>query len=158
MFNGGLHAPCVHAGGMAKNSQTTASWVAELREDSHQHWVTATSAPCTSLYKPIQVDTPLDLPTAEDKFNDSLWWRHEALHRLVTQNSEALLPVYMNERDTVQRKWLKTPPDSAKAFELADELLSQWTTRVKIQPARDIRPSWAKKYWTKRNHRAGLIA
>src|SRR5262249_10332158 len=54
--NGGLNSPCVHAGGLLAASQTTASWVAVLRPGVQQHWVTATAAPCTGLFKPIQVE------------------------------------------------------------------------------------------------------
>ncbi|MCH9003311.1 MAG: transposase, partial [Planctomycetes bacterium] len=58
--HGGLHAPCVHAGGAITSSQTTASWVSELRPGDCRHWATATAAPCTSLFKPVAVDTPVD--------------------------------------------------------------------------------------------------
>lgn len=156
MFNGGLHAPCVHAGGIAANSQTTASWIAELREDEHQHWVTATAAPCTSLYKPVHVDQPLDLIRAEDQVNDSLWWKHERFHRRITQNPAELHRKYTAERDELQQHLLESRPDSADAFQQAEEFLKTWTSRAQLHPIRDTRPAWTKKYWKKRNRRAGL--
>ena len=41
------------------------------------HWVTATAAPCTSLYKPVQVTSPLDLaPEPSDRYDPAaLWWQ-----------------------------------------------------------------------------------
>lgn len=156
MLNGGLTAPCVHASGIAAASQTTASWVAELSPDNHLHWATATAAPCTSLYKPVAVDTPMDLQTATDEANESLWWRHEAFHRAVIQNPAEMQSIYQKERNSVQRKWLTSPPTSAEAFKEADKLLEEWTTRAKVQPTIDIRPSWVRRYWTKRNSRARL--
>jgi len=64
--------------GLAANSQTTASWVAELRPGSAAHWVTATAAPCTSLYKPVQVSSPLDLgPEPSERYDPAaLWWSY----------------------------------------------------------------------------------
>lgn len=62
----------------AKSGQTTASWVAELRPGSAAHWVTATAAPCTSLYKPVQVTSPLDLgPEPSERYDPAaLWWSY----------------------------------------------------------------------------------
>lgn len=157
MLNGGLTAPCVHAGGLAANSQTTASWVAELTPEGCRHWVTGTSSPCTSLFKPVSVDQPLDLgPKAEDTANDSLWWRHEAFHRRVVRNPDSYAAIYEAERDATEANWLAEPPSSTAAFARGDDLLARWTTGAKNLGANDIRPVWARRYWSLRNSRAGM--
>jgi secernin len=155
--NGGLSAPCVHAGGLLAASQTTASWVAELRTDGCRHWVTATAAPCTSLFKPFLVHEPVDLgPPPNDHFDPStLWWRHELLHRSAIKDPGAAMG-FTAERDEVERRWLADPPSSAAAFEQADELLRRWTQE--LPAVSDTRPRWVRRYWQERDRRAGLDA
>jgi len=155
-MNGGLVAPCVHAGGMVANSQSTASWVSELTPNGCAHWVTATSTPCTSLFKPVRVAPPLDIQPAGETDDGSLWWRHERLQRMVAHDPERLRPLFIEDRDQVQSEWLENPPEPADAFAQADDLLTQWTERVAAHPVADTRPAWAKRYWDKRNTRANI--
>jgi hypothetical protein len=155
-IHGGLHAPCVHAGGILTSSQTTGSWVAELTPDGCAHWATGTAAPCVSLFKPVRVDGPVTIKSSRDQSDDSLWWRHEALHRRVMCDPARLRPLFIPERDRVQKAWLESPPESAAAFAEADALLAKWTEAVAEIECRDVRPVWARAYWGKRNRRAGL--
>jgi dipeptidase len=158
LLNGGMSAPCMHAGGVLASSQTTASWVAELRPDGVQHWVTATSAPCVSLFKPVRIETPLDLgPQPTDRADDrSLWWRHERLHRRAMRDPAQLLPLVARERDAVEARWLASPPDPADAFEEADRLLAEWTVKIESKFVGDRRPWWVRRYWRRRGQLAGL--
>jgi dipeptidase len=158
-LNGGLCAPCVHAGGLVVNSQTTGSWVAELTPDGARHWVTGTASPCASLFKPVQVDRPLDLgPAPTDRADDaSLWWRGERLARRVARDPARLLPLFAEERDALEAAWLADPPEPAKAFAEGDRRLAAWTARVAAAArAADVRPLWARRYWAARDARAGL--
>jgi dipeptidase len=157
-MNGGLNAPCVHAGGLLASSQTTASWVALLKPGNHLHWVTATSSPCTSLFKPVRVEEPIDLgPIPTDRAdNDSLWWRHECLSRRVIADPGDLLSLFQAQRDERERQWLADPPSSRQAFEKGDTLLADWTRSVYACPAKDTRPVWVRRYWQRRNRWAGL--
>ena len=158
LLNGGMSSPCMHAGGLVASSQTTASWVAELRPDGVQHWVTATSAPCVSLFKPVRIEAPLDLgPQPTDRADDlSLWWRHERLHRRVTRDPAQLLPLVARERDAVEARWLASPPDPADAFTEADRLLAEWSVKIESRSVSDRRPWWVRRYWRHRAQLAGL--
>ena len=160
-INGAMAAPCMHAGGLAAASQTTASWVAELTSDGAHHWCTATSAPCTGLFKPVSVDEPLDLgPDPGDRFDARcLWWRHELLHRRALTHPERLLALITPARDEVEARWLLDPPRPADAFAEAEGLLKRWTEAVwsgEPTDAADTRPAWVRRYWRVRNDRAGM--
>ena len=156
--NGGMGLPCMHAGGTVVGSQTTASWVAELSSLGTWHWATGTAAPCTGLFKPVRVEEPLDLgPAPGDRADDaSLWWRHERLHRRVATDPARLLPLYREERDAVEKAWLADPPDPASAFAEAERLRADWEDRVARKIGSDTRPGFVRRYWKKRNQRAGL--
>ncbi|MCH7959962.1 MAG: C69 family dipeptidase [Candidatus Hydrogenedentes bacterium] len=155
--NGAMSAPCVHGGGIVTSSQTTSSWVAELRPGDCLHWVTATAAPCTSLFKPVRVDKPIDLgKPSEDRANDSLWWTHERFHRNVMKNPSETTPLFMAERDAIQQRWIDDPPSGEAAFTEAATALRGWTQAVEERGAADIRPMWTRRYWAKRNRLAGL--
>jgi len=153
---GGLSAPCVHAGGLAAASQTTASWVSELSPGRVRHWVTGTAAPCTGLFKPVRVEAPLELGPAPTDADDgrSLWWRHERLHRAALRDPERLLPLFAPERDAVEARWLAEPPEPAVAFAEGDRLVARWTMAVLAAGGRDARPLPVRRYWRVRARRA----
>ena len=65
-------------------------------------------------------------------------------------------PLYWPERDEVEAAWLADPPDPSTAFATADELLTRWTETVLRQSTVDTRPLLVRRYWQRRNRRAGL--
>ncbi|MCU1369436.1 MAG: peptidase dipeptidase [Ilumatobacteraceae bacterium] len=146
--HGGLTAPCVHAGGTFASSQTTASWVADLR-DGVQHWATATSGPCTSLFKPVSVDEPVDLgPAPTNAIDDrTTWWRHEPLHRLTLRDHTASIARYGAERDRTEALWLADVPTSAHAFAVAGVLERRWLDDLTSADLPDRRPHWVRQQW-----------
>jgi len=156
--HGGLTAPCVHAGGVLASSQTTASWVADLRGGA-RHWATGTSAPCTSLFKPVDVGAPVDLGPAPTNRSDpgSAWWRHEVLHRTVLAAYDARLSRYRSERDAVEARWLEERPTSADAVAEADALEAQWSADVRSVGGDDGRPGWVRRRWAEIDRAAGLV-
>lgn len=144
LLNGAMASVCMHAGGTVASSQTTASWIANLTAESTRHWVTATAAPCTSLFKPVTVDVPVELDF------HALWWKHERFHRAAMRDPEAAFELFAGERDALEREWFARPPDSAEAFALAEARLDEWTRRVQTHASTDQRPAWTRAYWRRR--------
>ncbi|MBM3289568.1 MAG: peptidase U34 [Candidatus Hydrogenedentes bacterium] len=158
-INGAMASPCMHGGGVLASSQTTASWVTEMtKERGIRHWVTATAAPCTGLFKPVAIDDPLDLGRPTDTADDSLWWRHEQFHRLVAQNPAAYRDLFVPERNAIEADWIDNPPAPREAFATHDELLRKWTASALAARHPDTRPSFVQRYWRTRSLRAKLIA
>jgi dipeptidase len=137
---------CAHAGyGPVRISQSTGSWVSHLGADgTFTHWVTATSAPCTSVFKPVWFDAgmPDTGPRPGRDYDDaSLWWRHENLHRETLRDYAALLPLYLDERNDLEARSIAvaTPAGTSEerrrctvdAFEVSADAERRWTEAVR---------------------------
>ncbi|MBK7720861.1 MAG: hypothetical protein IPI32_01190 [Austwickia sp.] len=114
-LTGAFGGACAHAGGRLVATQTTASWVADLRGgspgDVGRHWATGTAAPCLSLFRPVVFGPapavePAHGTLANRYDHGSLWWRHERLHRLATADYPAALGRFGNQRDRMESAWL----------------------------------------------------
>ena len=69
------------------------------------HWVTGTAAPCLSLFKPVVVGHPLPPmgPSPTDHYDpQTLWWRHEQLHRAALDDFPTALAMITGERDAAE--------------------------------------------------------
>ena len=146
--NGAIDGPCAHAGGVVTSMQTTASWVADLRGPI-LHWATGTAAPCTSTFKPVRVDQPVDLgPLGNERFDPAVgWWRHELLHRMALRDQGASHAALGAERDELERTWLADPPDTASTFALATDAETRWLRRLAEASGPDHRPAWLRAIW-----------
>jgi dipeptidase len=139
---------CMHAGyGPVRINQSTASWVSHLAADgTATHWVTGTSAPCTSVFKPVWFDGGLpDTGPRPDGTYDrkTLWWSHEDLHRTTLRDYPALHPRYSGARDELELRFIEdaasaaTPASrsgvSTAAFQEASAAETAWLDDVRAQ-------------------------
>ena len=161
-IDGAMGAPCVHAGGEVSSSQSTASWVSDLRSDP-LHWVTATSAPCTSTFHPVRVDQPVEQASTfgPDPTNRSdpasRWWRHERLHRLALRDHHAAVATFAGQRDALEREWIGSPPDTAAAFSRSAVMEERWLDDLVAADRPDTRPEWLRDLWRDLDGAAGLV-
>ena len=150
-LNGTLSMPCMHGGGLIASSSSTAGWVADLAADVH--WITATSAQCLSVFKPVRVTDPVAIGPEPSRSpeSDSLWWAHEDMARTVMADPERLAASFLGDRDAMEREWSKGIPTGQEAFDHHHELLPEWYARVAAAAeGRDIRPWYARRYWARR--------
>ena len=148
-------------------SQTVGSMVAHLFNDSITAWATGTSAPCTGLFKPIYL-ADCQLPDAKRpkaKYNsDSLWWRHEKLHRSILKDYPRFISAIQKEQSEFEQSFIEQFQSAKKdekkditkdAFNKADELTTKW---LKDMPAVSSGAGkWAfHRYWKKQNRNAGI--
>lgn len=163
--------PCMHAGaGPVRVGQTTGSLVSHLAADTQTHWVTATAAPCTSIFKPVWIDAGLpdlgQVPTGHYN-RATLWWRHEALHRRVLRDYATRLAVYRAERDQMEARFLagarevraqptaKRAAFTAQCFEEADQATERWTEQVHATPPQQKLPRRYLRVWEKATKECG---
>lgn len=144
---------CMHAGfGPIRISQSTASLVTYLDGTNPILFATGTSAPCTSLFTPFWMDTASFLndepaPTHQADAN-SLYWSHEKLHRAVLENYRERLAAYAEDRDEMEKRFIKGALrlQHASAKERADfsrtcyaekrAAEAEWLKRVQAMPAK----------------------
>jgi hypothetical protein len=153
---------CMHAAwGPIRGSQSTGSLVSHLAPDLHTHWVTATSAPCTSIFKPAWLDAGLPElgPTPAGEYNPNcLWWQHERLHRAVLRGYPARLAAYQGERAQLEAGFIAAAQAiepgqvaaraslSARCFEQAGQAAAGWLQRVNAVPPRPL-PFYYQSAW-----------
>lgn len=163
---------CMHAAQGPRRSQSVASMVSEVRAGRAVHWVTGTSAPCTSVFKPVlfEAGAPPVGPAPTDRYDpESLWWRHERLHRRLLADPSAGLALLAVERDALEGSFAErvdlalsrgAGPGELKA--LVDDCWRQAALAEKGWAAalsgrhRPANPPAYTRSWARLNHVAGL--
>lgn len=164
---------CAHAAnGLTRNaSQTTGSLAAHLQPGDSTFWVTGTSAPCISLFKPVWFsgDVLPDIgPTPQGHFDRaSLWWFHEQFHRRLLLDFEAGSANCRAERQTLQADFLQeagamtgrsTSDITAEAFYRSREWTERQISRLSSAETGKASPPCRsyRRYWKKLNRQAGI--
>ena len=161
---------CAHAGNPLTRhaSQTTASLVAHLTDSNPTFWVTATSAPCLSLFKPVwfQGDVVPDLgPQLGATYNnDAYWWQFEALHRVILDSYLSRKMLLTEDQQAFEERWVnKVYESNQKGFALTQEAFDEsiqvfkhWLERIGQQAGGNGTNLLYKSYWRGLNKSAGV--
>ena len=145
--------------------------VSDVGEHGVMAWLTGTSGTCVSIFKPVFVglDLPDIGPVPSERFNpESLWWKHELLHRRAMADFDHLVPEIREDFDPLEAEFLeeaeavKKGPDWEKVqfmghcFREAMRVTEAWIE--KLEKRGDLKfahPAYA-DMWRKFNRQAGL--
>jgi len=171
---------CMHAADeLMRASQSVGSLVAHLRRDQRTYWVTGTSAPCASVFKPVYLNgqpLPDHGPLPDGNANErTLWWRHERLHRATLRDHPARLALYSDERDALETEFIAQAEAldrasyaddaeriqaqmtfSQQCFDRAREAADRWIARVEQQPPTRRLPWLYRRYWQQQARQSGF--
>ena len=149
--SGTVNSVCMHYGGLV-GDHTTASMIVELSDDIRV-WLTGTSTPCVSLFKPYRFgDAPvLPVVAEEDPAGEAYWRRAEQFRR--TLIGKELPPAFYSERNALEADFLRKAKaaDSEtlakEALEAEQAFYEKWIAAdlKQVPTARDFRKRWGKK-------------
>ena len=163
---------CMHAGwGPIRGSQSAGSMVSSLDRTDTVHWLTGSSAPCTSLFKPVWLDCGIpeygDPP--QGVFDDKThYWRHEAIHRAILQDYALRLPLIKPDQGRFEEQMLdevnrnlagsfnQRKSISEKYFKMAQEIESTWLQKVISQHSTHRNRLLYRSAWNKFNDEAKM--
>ncbi|MBG0784143.1 MAG: C69 family dipeptidase [Anaerolineaceae bacterium] len=154
---------CAHASfGPVRSSQSVGSMVSHLTKDGDTHWLTGTSAPCLSTFKPVWMDSGLpDMgphPTATYD-EQTMWWRHENLHREVLRDYAVRRPVFRDDRNRLEASFLEKASElenkpkgkraafTEECFSQVESAEAEWLDAVTQLPIHSHRPFLDKAGW-----------
>lgn len=164
---------CMHAGyGPIRNSQTVSALVSYLDERQPTHFFTGTAATCSSIFKPIWIDTLLpDMGvTPNDKFDESsLFWKHELVHRRLIHDMKDTLKITRNNRSQLEEKFVNESLQAVcqqadvrnaivmNSYMEAMTLEDEWLEEIKNKDLGHSKlPFLVKKAWEKFNSQANF--
>ena len=107
-----LKSVCMHGGGPI-GDHTTGSYVASLNEKQSMYWVTGSSTPCISVYKPLWLIDGEPVTFTQDEEIEAIqyWMKRELLHRMIIMNQIPDMERFYRERDELETELLNKVND-----------------------------------------------
>ncbi len=162
-----MRMPCAHSSWhpTRRAGQTTSSMVSRLDAKLKLHWLTGTSSPCLSVFKPMVMGNGLisNEPKPQETYDsESLFWRHEHLHRLVLKDYQVLKETFNDARMALEAEFLSiqdsdfTPHECHNAFEQHRHALPEWINRVEKATTKRGKISLFNVYWEQQDKLDGI--
>ncbi len=144
---------CMHAGNLF-GDQTTGSYAAEIGK---RYFVTGSSFPCMSIFKPLSVRAGAIGESEKDALY--FWLKRELLNRKLMGNPE-IRAEYLEKTRALEKKYvdraLAAADDSAvdkvslEAFAAEEELVRKYLRRLREQPFRFEGNAYFRYFWKKK--------
>ena len=162
---------CAHsANPVTRHAAQTCNSMIVDSDDMNTIWTTMTSAPCTSSYKPMFMES-IPGRTQEDSdgtffSSGDLWWEHEILHRSVLLDYSKRIYEVQSAFQKLENKWIKELKDemsieerkeyTRKTVENSSTATKSLIEKLKSEPAKRYPGFVYRSYWSKQNKAAGL--
>ncbi len=118
---------CMHSAGLVRRHQTTGSLIARLSPEGAQFWLTGTSSPCLSIFRPVAFDGDWSVLTDHDcRIEAPLWRRHEWLHRWALGDIRLRERLTATRDDVEARMFAACADGSPAGLQQADRLAAAW--------------------------------
>lgn len=164
---------CMHFGfGPIRINQTTASMVSEIGDADATHWLTASSTPCTSIFKPFWFEAGLPeipLEASGEYDQKAFWWNHEKLARSIMRDYQNRLGQISSEIRNFQEETIQKA-DKAQGDPASDKkilinelyttefnLTKSWLNRIENLPIKTMAPFYYRQNMNKVNQQANLM-
>jgi secernin len=164
---------CMHAGyGPIRAYQSVGSLISHVKPEQATHWLTGTSGPCTSLFKPVWMDAGVPAMGASPRGicdQTSLFWRHELFHREILRDYPARSEVFRTERDLIENRFLKQAEGLADSsvdkrrslsdscFNVTDKAEEHWLGEIQSIKLKRPASIYYQLAWKKFNQQARIL-
>ena len=156
---GSMECLCMHAGGGLITSQTTGSFIVQLKEGKVNIWATGSSIPCISVFKPIWFTTVIKEESNEQ--SEEFWNYVEEVHRRILDGSIQKIDGYMQKRNQLEKELsilalgAASHEDRAKvteyAFNSEKKLLAELNSASTGTSVKGRSSLYYKMYWERQN-------
>jgi secernin len=168
-----VHAnTCMHAGPQKDRWwQADGAMVADVRGEDILVWATGTSGNCLAIFKPVfpRMDLPEIGPVPTEHFEpQSLWWKHELLHRRAIADFDGVVPEIRSDFDRMEAGFLAEAESvrrgsdgekrdfMAHCFQRAMEETDAWIARLRSRTDLVFSDPAYRRMWATLNSSAGL--
>lgn len=165
-----LKSVCMHGGSLV-GDHTTGSYVASLNENFDTYWITGSSTPCISVFKPYwMTQNQVLFGATQEKEALDFWLLRERLHRLILENKIPELDNYLQaafqlEQEVLQRvnslDLTDVNPELLEeimedAWQREASLVQEWVNNNLDNPGKIKGNFIFKRYWKKQTKKLGF--